>query len=127
MFAFLPLGQRVLDKLRTLIEEELSEVGAQKCSMPLLGFDNVWSKTGRWKLYGPNLFLLKDRHNNEACLQPTCEEMVSDIAAQLGVFKGSSLPMMLYQVNYNSTIKFIPNRGCQEINSSFFADKDSKR
>lgn len=94
----MPLGQRVLDKLTQLVEQELNSVGAQKCSLPMLGFDNIWGKSGRWQLYGSNLFRFKDRLDQEVCLQPTCEEMISDIAGQFGVFKSSSLPMMLYQV-----------------------------
>jgi prolyl-tRNA synthetase len=94
------MGQRVLDKLTRIVENELNQIGAQKCSLPLIGFENVWSKSGRWKFYGSNLFRFKDRLNQEACLQPTCEEMVSDIASQFGVFKAGSLPMMLYQVTF---------------------------
>jgi prolyl-tRNA synthetase len=99
MFAFLPLGQRVLDKLTRLIENELNDVGAQKCSLPLIGFDKVWSKSGRWNIYGSSLFRLKDRLDNEGCLQPTCEEMVSEITSRFGIFKTASLPIMLYQVS----------------------------
>lgn len=87
-----------MDKLRRLIELELYEVGAQKCSFPIIGFENVWKKSGRWNVYGSGLFRFEDRLKNQACLQPTCEEMVSDFAARFGVFKSAGLPVMLFQV-----------------------------
>ncbi|KAI6183955.1 putative proline--tRNA ligase, mitochondrial [Aphelenchoides bicaudatus] len=101
-FAILPIGQKIVDKLTKLVENELHEIGAQKCSLPAIGFENVWKRSGRWDVYGSGLFRFKDRLNNQACLQPTCEEMISNFAAQFGTFKAASLPMMLFQ----STDKF---------------------
>ncbi|KAI6242650.1 Prolyl-tRNA synthetase [Aphelenchoides fujianensis] len=93
IFAFLPVGQRVLDKLTRLVEDELTEVGAQKCVLPALGQEDLWAKSGRWAVYGSGLFRFEDRFGRK----PTCEEMVADLAAQHGVFKAESLPMLLFQ------------------------------
>jgi seryl-tRNA synthetase len=101
IFAFLPVGQRVLDKLTRLIERELIEVGAQKCSFPIIGFEDIWSRSERWKLYGSDIFRFKDRLDHEACLQPTCEEMVTNFVERFGDFKPDSLPLMLFQVRLN--------------------------
>ncbi|KAI6197065.1 hypothetical protein M3Y94_01180900 [Aphelenchoides besseyi] len=97
LFAFLPVGQRILDKTIRLIEKELNDAGAQKCTLPALGSEELWSKCGRWNVYGTELFRLEDRMKRTFCLQPTYEEMISDIAAQFGVFKTESLPMLVYQ------------------------------
>lgn len=98
--AFLPVGQRVLDKLTRLLERELTEAGAQKMSLPSLGPAAIWQKSGRWDIYGPAMYRLKDRRDNEFCLQPTCEEQIASLAAEFGVFKPASLPVMLFQVGF---------------------------
>lgn len=98
LFAFLPLGQRVVDKLTKIIEDELRNIGAQKCSLPVIGSEKLWSKSDRWNMYGSCLFRFSDRYKNLVCLQPTCEEMVSDISSSFGPFRQFGLPMMLFQV-----------------------------
>lgn len=106
-FAFLPNGTRVLNKITKIIDDELAKLGAQKCALPFLGAASMWKKSGRWDLYGNNNFRLKDRNDKEFCLQPTGEEMITQIAADFGVFKGNSLPVMLYQVSSTVTLGFI--------------------
>ncbi|CAD5211324.1 unnamed protein product [Bursaphelenchus okinawaensis] len=96
-FAFLPLGQRVLDKLSLLIEAELNNIGGQKCSLPSMAPASLWKRTGRWQEYGSIMFKLKDRERTEFCLQPTAEEMMTDIVANYGTITPGALPLLLYQ------------------------------
>lgn len=65
----LPLGVRVVDKLVRLIEGELNAIGAQKCSMPVLGPRRLWETASRWSQMEGELFHIKDRTDHEFCLQ----------------------------------------------------------
>ncbi|CAG2184728.1 PARS [Mytilus edulis] len=69
-FHLLPLGQRVLEKLIKVIDEELDTIGAQKICMPTLALASLWKKTDRWDSAGAELFRLKDRHKQDYCLGP---------------------------------------------------------
>uniref|UniRef100_A0A914S5G1 proline--tRNA ligase n=1 Tax=Parascaris equorum TaxID=6256 RepID=A0A914S5G1_PAREQ len=95
-------GQRVIDKLVRLIEEELNAIGAFKMSMPSLGAKELWRNLGRWDKIGAEIFRVTDREGKEFCLQPTAEEMITQIAAQRGLRRRTMFPFMLYQ----TTAKF---------------------
>ena len=99
-FAFLPLGQKIVDKLRTIVEDELSKIGAQKCEVPSMGPKAMWEKSGRWDEIGSEMFKLNDRLQTEYCLQPTAEEMFTALTENLGVIKEKMLPLMLFQVGF---------------------------
>ncbi|CAD5215685.1 unnamed protein product [Bursaphelenchus xylophilus] len=101
-FAFLPLGQRVLDKLQKVVEDELNQIGAQKVSMPLMATAQLWNKSGRWERNGSIMFKTKNCENAEFCLQPTGEEMITEIVAHHGAGISDGRPLLLYQ----STEKF---------------------
>ncbi|VDP49532.1 unnamed protein product [Heligmosomoides polygyrus] len=93
----LPLGQRVVDKLIRLIDVELESIGAMKISMPILGPRGLWDKTSRWESMSSELLQVKDRHGVEWCLQPTAEEMCTELISQLPALKKRMLPLMVYQ------------------------------
>lgn len=96
-YGLLPLGQRVIDKLIQLIDDQLESIGALKVSMPILGTRMLWAKTSRWDDMGSELFCLKDRHQLEYCLQPTAEEMCTQLISQLPLLKKRMFPLLLYQ------------------------------
>ena len=77
---FLPLGFRVLNKVANIIREEMNRSGAQEVLMPALLPSELWQETGRWDIYGKELFRVKDRHDREFCLGPTHEEIITDLA-----------------------------------------------
>lgn len=96
----MPIGQRVVDKLTSLIEKKLIGIGAQKLDLPLLADKEVWDKTGRWDSLGLELFRVIDRNDLNFCLQPTGEELITKVVKEsVGIPRLKSLPLLLFQVN----------------------------
>ncbi|PIZ14028.1 MAG: proline--tRNA ligase, partial [Elusimicrobia bacterium CG_4_10_14_0_8_um_filter_37_32] len=96
IYEWLPLGLRVLKKVEQIIREEMDMIGGQEVWLPLLSPKELWEETGRWNLYGKELFRIKDRKNAEFCLAPTHEEVITDIVRR-EVRSYRELPLMLYQ------------------------------
>jgi prolyl-tRNA synthetase len=96
LFELLPLGLKVLRKIENIIRQEMDAAGGQEVIFPLISPKNLWLETGRWNVYGKELFRLKDRKDAEFCLAPTAEEVVTDlIRKEIKSYK--QLPVMLYQ------------------------------
>ncbi|MCO1601748.1 proline--tRNA ligase [Desulfosporosinus nitroreducens] len=96
-YTYLPLGLRVLRKIETIIREEMDAKGGQEVLMPIMQPAELWKESGRWDVYGAELFRLKDRHNREFCLGPTHEEIITDLVrGEIRSYK--QLPMLLYQI-----------------------------
>ncbi|KAK8729675.1 hypothetical protein OTU49_008264 [Cherax quadricarinatus] len=98
MFALLPLGQRVIDKLTAIIDEEMRHIGAQKLLLPLLTSGHLWKKTGRWESTGEELMTTSDRHKNEHVLSPTHEEAITSLMSDIYPLSYRQLPLHLYQI-----------------------------
>lgn len=98
-FTILPIGQRIIDKLVKIVDDELLKIGAQKMEVPSLAMKKIWIKSNRWEQMGKEMFKLIDRLNSEYCLQPTAEEMFTSNVAALGTVREKMLPLMLYQVS----------------------------
>ena len=97
VYAFLPLGQKVLAKVEQIVREEMDATGAQEMLMPALQPGELWRESGRWDDYGPELMRLTDRHDHEICLGPTHEELVTALVRnELRSYK--ELPLTLYQI-----------------------------
>ncbi|XP_014233712.1 probable proline--tRNA ligase, mitochondrial [Trichogramma pretiosum] len=99
MYAFLPLGMRVLGKLQALVDEEMRRVGGQKVLLPILTPSKLWKKTNRLEQAQPELFQLKDRHGKEFLLSPTFEESITELVRQTGPLSHNQLPVRLYQIS----------------------------
>ncbi len=97
MYDFLPLGYRVLRKVEAIVREEMDRSGALEILMPALLPAEYFKETGRWELYGPVLFRIKDRKGADYHLGPTHEEIVTDIARR-EIRSWRELPKTLYQV-----------------------------
>ena len=97
VYTFLPLGFRVLSKVANIIREEMNRSGAQEVLMPTLLPAELWQETGRWGIYGKELFRIKDRHDREFCLGPTHEEVITDLA-RTSIRSYKQLPVNLYQI-----------------------------
>lgn len=93
----MPYGQRVLDKIEGIIDDELELLGCQKLSMPNLLTSENWKKTGRWETTGQEMFKLKDRKGADFLLAPTHEEEVTALIAK-DVQSYRQLPVRVYQV-----------------------------
>ena len=97
VYAYLPLGYRVLRKAEAIIEEEMENINVPEMIMPHLLPATLWQESGRYKKYGAEMFKLKDRHGRESLLGPTHEETFTEIIAKnLKSYK--QMPMALYQI-----------------------------
>ncbi len=97
LYNFLPLGKRVLDKVRTVIKEELDNAGCQEVDLAFVTPSELWKESGRYEKYGKELLRFKDRKDAEYVLGPTHEEMMVNLArAYLKSYK--QLPVNLYQI-----------------------------
>ncbi|MGB9792712.1 MAG: proline--tRNA ligase [Thermacetogeniaceae bacterium] len=98
VYTLLPLGYRVVQKIEQIVREEMNRAGGVEMLLPIIQPAELWLKTGRWHVYGPELFKLRDRHNRDFCLGPTHEEIITDLVRQ-EVKSYRQLPLLLYQIN----------------------------
>jgi len=97
VYTFLPLGYRALRNVIGIIREEMDLSGAQEVCMPTIIPAELWQESGRWPLYGKELFRIKDRHDREFCLGPTHEEVITDLVRD-SIRSYKQLPANLYQI-----------------------------
>lgn len=97
VYSFMPLGNKVLQKVETIIREEMDKAGAVELLMPALQQAELWQESGRWYTYGPELMRLKDRHNREFALGATHEEVVTSLIRD-EVKSYKRLPLTVYQI-----------------------------
>lgn len=97
MYTYLPLALRVLQKIEQIIREEMNKKGGQELLMPIVQPAELWQESGRWDLYGPEMFRLQDRHGRFFSLAPTHEELVTSIV-RADVRSYRQLPLLLYQI-----------------------------
>jgi prolyl-tRNA synthetase len=76
VYVYLPLGQRVIDRVNAIIREEMNGIGGQEVTMPVLHPAELWQQSGRWYDIKDEMFRLKDRHGRDMCLGMTHEEVV---------------------------------------------------
>ncbi|MFZ3101393.1 MAG: proline--tRNA ligase [Desulfitobacteriaceae bacterium] len=97
VYTYLPLGLRVLRKIEKIVREEMDAKGGQEVLLPIMQPAELWQESGRWDVYGDEMFRLKDRHEREFCLGPTHEEIVTDLVrGEVRSYK--QLPLLLYQI-----------------------------
>ncbi|KPF48968.1 proline--tRNA ligase [beta proteobacterium AAP121] len=82
IYNYMPLGLRVIRKVEAIIREEMVRAGAVELLMPVVQPAELWQETGRFQAYGPELMRVKDRHERDFVIQPTSEEVITDIARQ---------------------------------------------
>jgi prolyl-tRNA synthetase len=97
IYTWLPLGLRVLRKVEAVIREEMNRAGAVELSMPVVQPAELWRESGRWQDYGPELLRFKDRHERDFVLQPTSEEVITDLARSV-LRSYRQLPVHFYQI-----------------------------
>ena len=97
IYTWLPLGVRVLRKVEAIVREEMNRAGAIELVMPAVQPAELWQESGRWQTYGPELLRFKDRHERDFVIQPTSEEVITDLArAELKSYR--QLPVHFYQI-----------------------------
>lgn len=97
IYVYLPLAWRTLQKIETIIREEINKTGAQEIQMPIVQPAELWKQTGRWIVYGDEMFRLQDRHGREYCLAPTHEELITTLV-HMDTSSYKQLPVSLYQI-----------------------------
>ena len=96
-YAYLPLAFLSIQKIENIIRTEINKTGAQEILMPIIQPAEIWQATGRWNVYGEEMFKLKDRHGRDYCLAPTHEEMVTTLI-QMDTNSYKKLPVSVYQI-----------------------------
>jgi len=97
IYNYLPLGLKVIRKVENIIREEMNRAGAIELLMPMIQPAELWQETGRWEKMGPELLRIKDRHDRDFLIQPTSEEVITDLARnEIKSYK--QLPVNFYQI-----------------------------
>jgi len=110
LYNFLPLGKKVLDKVRAVVKDELDKASCQEVSLSFVTPASLWQESGRFEKYGKELLRFKDRKNNDFILGPTHEEMMVNLARQT-VKSYKQLPLNLYQINLKFRDEIRPRFG----------------
>ena len=97
IYTYMPLAQRVLTKISNIVRDEMNKTGAQELLMPFVQPAEVWQKSGRWQVYGKELLRCKDRHDNDMCLAPTHEEVITNVVSDV-INSYKQLPLNVYQI-----------------------------
>ena len=122
IYSWLPLGLRILRKVEQIIREEMDRAGALELLMPSFQPAELWQESGRWDQFGPELLRLQDRHQRDACIGPTHEEIVTDIFRR-EVNSYRQLPLNFYQIQTKFRDEIRPRFGV--MRSREFIMKDA--
>ena len=97
LYNWLPSGLRVVNKVAAIVRDEMNKAGAIEISMPVVQPADLWTESGRWDDYGPELLRIKDRHQRDFVLGPTHEEVITNLVKnEVNSYK--QLPLNLYQI-----------------------------
>lgn len=121
IYTWLPLGVKVLQRIQAIVREELEVSNAQEILMPVVQPASLWKESGRWDEMGPEMARLHDRHDNEFCLSPTQEEVVTDLVRR-EIQSYKELPRNLYQIQTKFRDEIRPRFGV--MRSREFTMKD---
>ena len=97
LYTYMPLAWRTIKKIEAIIRDEMDKAGGQEISMPIVQPAEIWQESGRWSVYGDEMWRVKDRHGRGFCLGPTHEEMVTTLIRD-EVRSYKQLPLSLYQI-----------------------------
>ncbi len=130
IYTFSPLGYKVINKITNIIRTEMDSAGALEISMPTLQTSDLWIKSGRWGIYGDEMFKLSNREKREFCLGPTHEEPVCDFAKSF-IDSYKDLPINVYQIGKKFRDELRPRQGllrCREflMKDAYSFDVDEK-
>ena len=122
IYAYLPLGYRVIRKVENIVREEMNRAGAQEVFMPAVQPAELWMESGRWNIYGKELLRVKDRHNRDYCIGPTHEEVITALVRD-DIHTYRQLPRNLYQIQTKFRDEIRPRFGI--MRSREFGMKDA--
>lgn len=122
IYVYLPLGQRVMDKINAIIREEMNRIGGQEITMPVIHPAEIWQQSGRWEAIGDEMFRLKDRYKRDMCLGMTHEEVIAWLASK-EIRSYKDLPQIWYQIQTKERDEARPRSGV--LRTREFVMKDS--
>ncbi len=122
IYVYLPLGQRVMEKINRIIREEMNAIGGQEITMPVILPAELWQQSGRWDTIGGEMFRLKDRNQRDMCLGMTHEEVIAWLAAR-EIRSYRDLPQTWYQIQTKERDEARPKSGV--LRTREFVMKDS--
>src|SRR6187402_153888 len=97
IYTYMPMGLRVIRKVEAIVREEMNRANGIELLMPLVQPAELWQETGRWDKMGPELMRVKDRHGREYAIQPTSEEVVTDVV-RTEIKSYRQLPLNFYHI-----------------------------
>ncbi|MCP2041700.1 prolyl-tRNA synthetase [Neisseria sp. HSC-16F19] len=131
LYTWMPMGLRVLRKVENIVREEMNRAGAVELLMPVIQPAELWQESGRWEFYGKELLRIRDRHERDFCMGPTCEEVITDIVRK-EVNSYKQLPKNFYHINTKFRDEVRPRFGVMRAREfvmkdaySFHADYES--
>jgi prolyl-tRNA synthetase len=117
IYTFLPAGLKSVRKVENIVREEMNRAGAIEVLMPAVQPAELWQESGRWEFYGKELLRFKDRHNHDACIGPTHEEVITDLVRR-EIHSYKQLPVNFYQIQTKFRDEIRPRFGvmrCREF------------
>ncbi|ASP17973.1 proline--tRNA ligase [Neisseria sp. oral taxon 020 str. F0370] len=131
LYTWMPMGLRVLRKVENIVREEMNRAGSVELLMPVVQPAELWQESGRWEFYGKELLRLKDRHERDFCMGPTCEEVITDIVRK-EITSYKQLPQNFYHIQTKFRDEVRPRFGVMRAREfvmkdaySFHADYES--
>jgi prolyl-tRNA synthetase len=121
LYTWLPMGLRTLQKVETIVREEMNRAGALEVFMPAIQPAELWRESGRWEKIGPDLLRLKDRHQRDYCVAPTHEEVITDIARR-EIKSYRQLPVNFYQIQTKFRDEIRPRFGVMRAREFIMKD-----
>ncbi len=121
VYSYLPLGLRVIQKIESIIREEMNRAGAIEVLLPMVQPAELWQESHRWEEYGKELARFKDRHNRECCLGPTHEEVITDLARK-EIRSYRQMPLNLYQIQTKFRDEIRPRFGVMRAREFIMKD-----
>lgn len=121
IYSTLPLGQRVIQKTKQIIREEMNRAGGQEVFLPFIQPAELWEESGRWGVYGKEMLRLRDRNDREFCLGPTHEEVITDLV-RMAVNSYRQLPINLYQIHIKFRDEIRPRFGMMRAREFIMKD-----
>jgi prolyl-tRNA synthetase len=121
IYSYLPLGLRSIQKVETIIREEMNRAGAIEVLLPFVQPAELWQESHRWEEYGSELARFKDRHNRDCCLGPTHEEVITDIARK-EIRSYRQMPLNLYQIQTKFRDEIRPRFGVMRAREFIMKD-----
>ena len=121
LYSWLPIGVRIISKIKKIVREEMHNIGCSEISMPLIQPSELWKESERWDQYGPELLRISDRHDREFCFGPTFEEVITDlIRKEVSSYK--QLPMNLFQITAKFRDEIRPRFGVMRAREFIMKD-----